>query len=115
MSLRALRIFVVASAGLCAGLLAPVCARALTDTLMVTDLQGNVLLDIHGNRALATLTEGGPPSQSRISFDVEVPDVVPITTAGVVLGIEMDPDPSTHRALVSDSILATVFHSSPTV
>ena len=97
-----------------AGVLAPLCAAALTDTLMVTDLNGNVLTDLDGNPAIGTFTEViGPPGTNQISFEITVPDIVPFSTAGQVRMIEVDPDATSH-APISDLVNGQLFSSGAT-
>jgi hypothetical protein len=104
----------LALAGLAATLLAPLAAPAitLTDTLKVTDLNGNLLTDLDGNPTIGTFTEGGPPGTAQISFEITVPDIVPFSTAGQVLMIEQDPDPITNKAPISDLVNGQLLSSS---
>ena len=99
---------------LCAGiLLAPLSAHALTDVLKVTDLNGTILTDLDGHLAIATLDELAGTGQ--IGFDVEIPDIVPFSTAGQVVLTEQDPDPVTHKTTVSDLVTAQLLSSSSKV
>lgn len=103
MRIRTRRAFAIAA--LAAALLAPLPAFSLTDFLMVTDLEGNILTDLDGNLAIGTFTEvPGPPGTNQIGFEITVPDIVPFSTAGQVLMIEQDPDPVTNRAPISDLV-----------
>ena len=92
------------------------CALRLPDdTLMVTDLNGNILTDLDGNPTFGTFTEGGPPGTAEISFLIIVPDIVPFSTGGQVLMIEQDPDPITNQAPISDLVNGQLLSSSATV
>lgn len=105
----------LAIAALTAALLAPRPALSLTDTLMVTDLNGNVLTDLDGNPTIGTFTEViGPPGTNEISFLLTVPDIVPFSTAGQVLMIEQDPDPVTNMAPISDLVNGQLLSSGAT-
>jgi hypothetical protein len=109
MTKRGLLACLAVSAG---ALLAPLSAHALTDMLMVTDRNGNILTDLDGTPAIGTLIEG--PGGVSIGFEILIPDIVPISTAGQVVLIEQDPDPVTNRAPVSDLVTAQLLSSSPT-
>jgi hypothetical protein len=93
-------------------LLAPLSAHALTDMLMVTDRNGNILTDLDGNPAIGTLIEG--PGGVQIGFEIEIPDIVPFSTASQVVLTEQDPDPVTHQTPVSDLVTVQLLSSSPT-
>jgi hypothetical protein len=110
-----MRISALAIAALAAALLAPRPALSLSDTLMVTDLNGNVLTDLDGNPTIGTFTEVlGPPGTNEVSFLLTVPDIVPFSTAGQVLMIEQDPDPVTNRAPISDLVNGQLLSSGST-
>src|SRR5215831_12765745 len=101
-------------ASLC--LLAPLSAHALpfgvSDLLEVVDGNGNVMTDLDGHPAIATIQEG---TSGPVGFDIIVPDVVPLSTAGLVGLVEQPPDPATHTALVSDVVSAQLLFSNSTV
>jgi hypothetical protein len=98
-----------------AGVLAPLCAAAITDTLIITDLNGNILTDLDGNPTIGSFVEvAGPPGTNEISFLLTVPDIVPLSTAGQVRMIEVDPDPVTNMAPISDLVNGQLLSSSAT-
>ncbi len=97
-------------------LLAPLSAHALpigvSDLIEVVDGNGNIMTDLNGHPAIATIQEG---SSGPVGFELVVPDVVPFSTAGSVALVDVPPDPTTHTAGILDAVNAQLFFSTSTV